>query len=172
MARHLHDTTALVAAFCIAGILWACHNTNTGDASHVQNDSIKKSTTAFNAPSTYHDTLQINSPSAIFYYPDSLQLLKIRALTDSMVYNGLVHEYFFQMRNAHMVIKKTWPALKIIDSKNYRYLQFIKTNGEKECIDLDKKKEAYGLFVFDSKKSARSIDMSNVETGISFYLRE
>ena len=56
-------------------------------------------------------------PAAVFYHPDSFQLLKIKEHADPMHYDGSMHEYFFQMRNARIVIKKTWPALIIIEAK-------------------------------------------------------
>ena len=91
--------------------------------------------------------------------------------TDPVAYEGLEHEYFFQMRNARIVIKRTWPSLNIVEAKRFRYLIFIKRDGTREYIDLDTKKEPYGLFVFDCKKTATQVDMSNIETDVSFYLK-
>jgi hypothetical protein len=122
-------------------------------------------------PATYPDTLTINFPTAVFYHPDSLQLLKIKEQTDSMMFDGSMHEFFYQMRNARIVIKKSWPELSIIEAKNYRYLLFIKQGGTRECIDLDTKNDAYGLFVFNGKKAPLAIDMTNIETEVSFYLK-
>ncbi len=120
---------------------------------------------------TFPDTLTINFPAAVFYHPDSLQLSKIKAQTDSMVFDGTMHEFFYQMRNARMVIKKTWPHLTITEAKNYRYLLFIMHDGTRECIDLDTKNDAYGLIVFNGKKPPLLIDMTNIETEVSFYLK-
>lgn len=153
--------------------LFSCNNN--GAASEQEHNKLKNVTAAtvvIKQPSTFQDTLIIHSPAAVFYHPDSFQLLKIKAHTDSMQYAGSMHEYFYQMRNARIVIKKTWPALTIIEAKKYRYLLFIEKNGAKDCIDLDKKNDPYGLFVFDLKKPPRLIDMTNIETGISFYLNE
>lgn len=121
--------------------------------------------------STYSDTLVINYPAAVFYHPDSLQVLKIKAQTDSMVFDGSMHEFFYQMRNARMVIQKTWPDLKITEAKNYRYLLFVGLDNARHCIDLDIKNDAYGLLVFNRKKLPLAVDMMNVETEISFYLK-
>lgn len=121
---------------------------------------------------TYTDTLLINFPAAVFYQPDSIQLFRIKAKTDSMVFDGTMHEYFYQMRNARMVIKKNWPQLTIIESIRYRFLLFIKKNNTPEYIDLDTKNDSHGLFVFDAKKSPIMVDMSNIETDISFYLKK
>ena len=121
--------------------------------------------------SIYSDTLVINYPAAVFYHPDSLQVLKIKAQTDSMVFDGSMHEFFYQMRNARRVIQKTWPGLKITEAKNYRYLLFVTLDKTRHCIDLDTKNDAYGLLVFNPKKPPQTVDMMNVETEISFYLK-
>lgn len=156
----------------LAVLLAGCDNNRTAEKQKI--DKVKNKSTInsiFKAPAILQDTLAITTASAVFYQPDSMQLLKIKTQTDTMTYEGLMHEYFFQMRNARIVIKKTWPSLKIVESKRYRYLLFIRNNGEKECIDLDEQKESFGLLVFDAEKPAQVIDMSNIETGISFYLK-
>lgn len=89
-----------------------------------------------------------------------------------MVYDGTMHEFYYQMRNARMVIKKTWPGLAIIESENCRFLLFVKDDNTRECIDLDTKNDAYGLFVFNRKKPPLYVDMMNVETAISYYLKK
>lgn len=122
--------------------------------------------------SSFKDTLIIKTAAAIFYHPDSLQLLKIKAQTDSTFYEGSMHEYFYQMRNARIVIKKNWPQLLITESKNYRYLLFKKTDGAQHFVDLDSIKEPYGLMIFNSKKKPVPVDMTNIETDISFYINE
>jgi hypothetical protein len=100
-------------------------------------------------PSSFFDTLKINSRSAVFYNPDSIQLEKIKAVTEKNIYEGSMHEYFYQVRNAHIALKKYWPAIKIFEAKNVRYLQFVKGDQTNEIIDLNTKNDAYGLFVFD-----------------------
>jgi hypothetical protein len=150
----------------------ACNN------SHHKKNEVKPVKTELNKnnkpkpPATYSDTLIIRFPAAVFYHPDSLQLLKIKAQTDSMVFDGFMHEFFYQMRNARMVIQKTWPHLKITEAKNCRYLLFIGADKRKHCIDLDTKNDTYGLLVFNRKKPPLTVDMMNVETEVSFYLKE
>ena len=121
------------------------------------------------APSTFKDTLEINSPAAVFYSPDSLQLIKIKSFTDPRVFEGSMHEYFYLMRNARLVISRNYPGLKIIETKNVRYLLFVKADKSEDCIDLDTKKDAYGLFIFNSKKAPELVDMANIDTELGFY---
>jgi hypothetical protein len=123
-------------------------------------------------PAAFQDTLIIKSQAAVFYYPDSIQILKIKDSLDSSVYKGIMHSYFYQLRNAHIVLNKLWPKLKIYDAKKFRYLLFIEKDADNFCIDLNKKNELYGLIVFSKKKQPEDVDMTNLETQISFYLKE
>jgi hypothetical protein len=157
--------------FCI---VFSCGNDNiSGNTNSRIADTVntKKTKTVLHKPfATYKDTLIIDAASAVFYYPDSLQLKEIKKLTDSVVYTGSMHEYFSMMRNARIVIQKEWRSLKIIEAKNCRYLLFKKKDGSAECIDLDSCNYIYGLFVFDRKKPPGFIDMMNVDTQVSYYL--
>jgi len=134
-----------------------------------QNKTENKNLAKNKPSSTFSDTLKINSSAAVFYSPDSLQLEKIKSVTDTRVYEGSMHEYYYLMRNAHFVIKKNMPQLKIIEAKNVRYLLFINADKSENCIDLDTKNDAYGLFVFDRQKPPRLLDMANIESELGFY---
>jgi hypothetical protein len=122
--------------------------------------------------SSYNDTIMISSPAAVFYSPDSLQLQKIKSTTESQVFEGTMHECFYQMRNSRMVLKKDYPAVRIIEMKNARYLLFKKSNNENELIDLDKKNDPCGIFIFDAMHSPRLVDMTNIETELGFYFSQ
>jgi len=158
--------------FCL---VFSCSNNSGADNLAIKNAdpiNVNKTKKISHKPGcTYQDTVIIDVASAVFYYPDSLQLEEIKQLTDSVVYIGSTHEYFYMMRNARAVIKKEWPDLKIIEAKNYRYLLFIKKDNSKKCIDLDSYDNMYGLFVFDGKKPPELVDMMNINTQISFYLK-
>lgn len=120
-------------------------------------------------PSSFSDTVIIDFPAVVFYNPDTIQFKKIKAITDSMTFGSNVHDYFYQMRNSRLVLKKQYPGIKIIEVKNSRYLLFKYKNGEKEYVDLDLKNEPCGMFVFDGQKASRLVDMPNVETDLGFY---
>ncbi len=164
--------------FIVSVLVWQLFTTSACNNNDYKKTEIKPVNAELNKnykpkpPATYSDTLIINFPAAVFYHPDSLQLLKIKAQTDSMVFDGNMHDFFYQMRNARMVIQKTWPALKITEAKNCRYILFIKKDNSTECVDLDTKTDACGLLIFNQKKPALTVDMMNVETEVSFYLKD
>ena len=123
-------------------------------------------------PSTYQDTLIVDKVSAVFYYPDSIQLGKIKKLLDTGVFEGTMHEYFYQMRNAKMVIAKNWSVLKVIEAKNIRYLLFKKTGNKPTLVDLDSRGDPYGLFLFDPGKEPALVDMMNIEGELPSYFHK
>lgn len=122
-------------------------------------------------PSSFSDTLTIHYPSAVFYNPDSLQLLKIKEKTAKNEYETDIHNCFYQMRNARIVLKKYWPQIHIIETSKNRYLLFVKADKSKIFIDLDNKGDMCGLLLFDGKKEPELADMMNIETAMRFYFR-
>ncbi|QEC55539.1 hypothetical protein [Flavisolibacter ginsenosidimutans] len=118
--------------------------------------------------SSFEDTLTINTKAAVFFEPDSLQLQKIKAVTDKGVFKSSEHEYFYQIRNAHQFLKTNWPRLKIVEARNVRFLLFKKADNTTTLIDLNKQ-DPSGLFVFDVHQAPLLIDMMNIDTGVPDY---
>ena len=152
-------------------IIFSCTNNTVSNKKEEINkvNTITTTKASKKPPGTYQDTLTINLPAAVFYHPDSLQLEKIKAITDTMVYEGTMHDCFYQMRNSRFVLKKYYPRIKIIEVKNARFLLFEKTGGEKEYIDLNTKNDPCGMFIFDGQKAPRLVDMTNIESELGFY---
>ena len=122
--------------------------------------------------SSFRDSLTIKSSAAVFYHPDSMQRKKIITANKQSAFESLEHEYFFQMRNARIVLKKYWPKIQIIESSHARYLVFVKTDQSKFIIDLDNKNDMSGIFLFDAKKDPQFIDMMNIDTALEFYFND
>src|SRR5215204_25205 len=130
-----------------------------------QQGESKETTVRNNKPgSSFTDTVKINSPAAVFYSPDSLQLEKLRVITDTIIYESTMHDCFYQMRNSRRILERDYKNVRIIEVKNARYLVFKKINGEKEYLDLNTQNDPCGLFIFDTRKSRKLVDMTNVET--------
>jgi hypothetical protein len=163
----LASTNLLAFAFCLQFIS-ACQNTN----NPVVVSSPPSTGKAVRKPaSSFSDTLQITSAAVVFYEPDSAQLQKIKMVTEPRVYEGSMHEYYSQVRNAHLFLKANWPALQIIDAKKIRFLRFHKSGNTSQLVDLDKH-DPYGMFVFDGKRDAHLVDMMNVETEVPAYYHQ
>jgi hypothetical protein len=122
--------------------------------------------------SSFNDTLIINSKAAVFYRPDSIQMGKVKQVNEKIIFETIVHDCYYQMQNAHDVIQKFWPQLRIIESSKARYLLFVKKDKSKICIDLNEKNDICGIFLFDRDKDPVLIDMPNVNTALWFYFKK
>jgi len=65
------------------------------------NDTIRRK-----PPSSFSDTIAIDFPAAVFYNPDSMQLEKIKEITPKNEFESEVHNCFYLMRNARIILKK------------------------------------------------------------------
>lgn len=122
-------------------------------------------------PSSFTDTLVIKVSAAVFFRPDSLQLLKLKAITSSKDFESETHNWYYQVRNARMVIGKNWPQVHIMETFRARYLLFIKKDQQKAMIDLDKQGDMCGIFLFDGKKDPELVDMMNIDSFLGFYFQ-
>jgi hypothetical protein len=166
--------TTLLRVFIFISVvsyLYSCTNTESSKKSNTEIRATSHAVQYKKPPSSFRDTLVINRISAVFYNPDSLQLNKIHAITKKELYETDVHNCFYLMRNARMVLKKYWPHIHIIETSEYRYLLFIKVDNSRTCIDLDTKEDMCGIFLFDKKKEPELIDMMNIDTALGFYFK-
>ena len=157
---------AFLMSILTVPLLISCANNDQQAGDPPLNDSVASNT---KPPGSYQDSFMIRERSAVFYEPDSIQKEKIRAVTEKSIFESTMHEYYYQVRNAHIVMKEQWKDLKILDVHHVRYLVFIKGSGERVVIDLDQINDAYGMFVFDTRQSPRLIDMTNVENQLPDY---
>lgn len=155
----------------VSGLFVCCSNptnhgsSNGGKMDH--NDTIHQK-----PPSSFSDTIVIDYPSAVFFTPDSIQLEKIKLITDTAVFESAIHDCFYQMRYSRKVLQQNWPGIKIVEINNARYILFNLTGGEKEYIDLNTHNDPCGIFIFDGKKRARLVDMTNIDSEPGFYFSD
>lgn len=172
MKKKFKNLTNLI--LFLAPLLLSCNNNSAGKNQPTVTPAHKKFPRQYIAkpPSSFEDTLIIHTPSALFYKPDSVQLEKIKSVNKPMVFEGLMHDCFFQMRNAHTVLKKYYPKIKIIESTKARYLLFVKEDKSDSCIDLNKNNDICGMYIFNLKKDPELVDMTNVDTELEFYFKK
>jgi hypothetical protein len=122
--------------------------------------------------SSFGDTIIINTKSAVFYSPDSEQMVKIKEINEKNIFDMITHDCHYQMQNARTVLEKYWHQIRIIDVSKARYLLFVKENKSKIYIDLNDKNDICGLFLFDRKKDPVFTDMPNINTQLGFYFSQ
>ena len=161
----------LLVSYMILLLLLSCrHQSARNEVSN--DDSKKEDKPMIKPPTIFSDTLKIDSKAAVFYYPDSLQLVTIKARLDSSTFDAIMHEYFYQLKYVHNILNEYRPRINIVEARNVRYLLFIKAGKSSEIIDLDTKYDPYGLFVFDPQKSPSQLELTNAASEIGFYFFE
>jgi len=150
----------------------SCVNSNKKNES-AENKTVVTQPKKKKPPASFSDTLTIDGRSAVFYYPDSLQLTNLKLIIDSSVFDGITHEYFYQFRYLHNVLNKYWPKIKIVEARNVRYLKFSKGDNRLfEIMDLDLKDDPYGLIVFDPRSKPTQLELTNGESELGFYFKK
>lgn len=134
-------------------------------ASSIENNPILK------PGSSNQDTITIQTPVAVFYYPDSLQLENIKKTTSLQNFDGLMHEFEYQIKFCTRLLKTDWPQLPIHEVRNYRYIQFTQTSGESIVLDLNEQGDPIGLFIANGKKTPVWIDMPNISQLIAMAMQ-
>ena len=161
--------------FCILFSLLAlvaCSSNNKHPV-NLKADTLPLPRSGVNKPgSSFQDTLKVNMLAAVFFSPDSLQLQKLKQQVDKGVLEANLHEYDNQFRVSHIELKDNWKNVRVFDTYQYRYLQFLRKDGRMITIDLDKKGEPCGLFAFDPQKDPQYIDMMNVGTQLYYYFHQ
>jgi hypothetical protein len=150
-------------------LVCSCSQSPEKNNRQVKKDQVLNPPIVKKPPSSYGDTVLINSESAVFYNPDSLQMEKIKSVNEERIYATITHDCYYQMQNARNVIRQHWPRITIIEVIKARYLLFVKKDKTKMCIDLNAKNNICGLFLFDPKKDPEPADMPNINTSLGFY---
>ncbi len=161
----------IAAAFIAPALFLVCSCSGTSKKNKQQEQKQPAAiTVVYKKPSSsFNDTMVIRGSTAVFYNADSLQLEKIKAVTKKMVYESNVHDCFYQMRNARMVLKKYWPMIQIAEVSKARYLLFISRDKSKKWIDMNTQNDQCGIFLFDDRKTPKLVDMMNIDTELGYY---
>jgi hypothetical protein len=151
---------------------FACTPSPEKNKTEVLKAPVTKPSVVKKPPSSFVDTVIINSRSAVFYNPDTFQLKKIKSTYDKRVYDTQTHDCYYMMQNARNVIREHWPKLPVMEVNKARYLLFIKKDGHRMCIDLNTRSNMCGMYLFDPQKDPVPVDMPNVATWLGFYFEK
>jgi hypothetical protein len=122
--------------------------------------------------SGFMDTLFVEKAAVIYYTPDSIQLEKIRAVTDSSVFGSMMHEYEYMLKNALAFIANAPETrnIGVAEAKSVRFIVFHMNSGD-TCIDLDQRGDPVGMFFFHPSRKPVPVDMANISAELPIYFR-
>ncbi len=151
---------------CIKGFLPGCSGQQETDK---ENKESKPEPQVILKPgSSFQDTLIVNTRSVVFFNADSVQQEKFSKVISVGSFESIKHDCFYQMGNVRTVIKNDWPKVEVNEAFNKRYVLFIKRDGSKVYIDLDKL-DVCGVILFNGIKDPQTVDMTNIETELRYY---
>ncbi len=168
MGNKFYPSKQWIFLLFLISLIVSCSKSSHHEQKKGKENTVEKSTPG-KPPSRFLDTVIVVYPTAVFYNPDSVQFKKIKAITEPMIFEGTMHDCFYQMRNSRMVLEKYYPKVAIEEVKNARYIHFKMINGSDEIVDLNSKNDPCGLLIFDGHKSPQLVDMTNVDTELGFY---
>lgn len=118
-------------------------------------------------PGTFSkDTLSFTGPSIVFYGPDKLQLEVIRKQTNPTIFDGIMHEFEFQIRYCKKVLQSAKLKIPVYDVINIRYLNFQNSNYGNHLLDLNAFDDPYGVFLYNGHDQPQLADMTNFEQAL------
>jgi hypothetical protein len=120
---------------------------------------------------SFNNSIVVEPLTAVFYQPDSLQLVELQHVMDAKLFKAMMHDYYYQFKYARTFLQKEWKQIEIVTVDKGRFLEFQFRNNTTEVIDLDKY-EPCGLFLFDGVQKPVLADMTNLETFAGFYFSE
>ena len=120
-------------------------------------------------PSSFSDSLFIDSRSVVFFAPDSVQMENIKEVNEQMIFESLEHDCYYQMRNARQVVERDWPGLTVSTAYKNRWLVFRRNHGADSIVDLNHINDICGIFLFDPAKNPVRITMTNIDSELGFY---
>jgi len=116
-----------------------------------------------------NDTLIINTVSAVFTEPDSLQIdARKKAAGDDDFYAG-ADDYMFHLNSAHEFLKSI--KLKTVIAKDKKFIKFVSSDNTAHLIRLDTLPELWNVYLFDPKKKAKQIDITVIDEEYTSYFK-
>ena len=115
------------------------------------------------------DTLIINTASAVFTEPDSLQIdARKKAAGDADFYAG-ADDYMFHLNSAYEFFSSI--KLKIVIAKDRKFIKFVSSQNTSKLIRLDTLPELWNVYLFDPKKEAKQIDITVIDEEYTSYFK-
>ncbi len=147
-----------------ACILFACRNTPVKAKEEKPEQVFQK------PPASYNDTIHIDRSYIVYYFPDSVQLEKIRRVMDSAIFHSTMHEFEYLIKNARRAVNESNAAegIPVREVIKARYLLFRGQGGD-SCIDLNTRGDAIGIYLFEPSKWPRAVDLANIDTELTAY---
>lgn len=116
-----------------------------------------------------NDTLAINTKSAIFFQPDSLQMEKRMKQAGEDEFRAGADDYIYYINISAAYLEKQ--GLPVIDAKNKKFLKFLFADNSFQLVKLDTLPDLWGMYLFDPAKKPLYADIIEIENDYKSYFK-
>lgn len=141
-----------------------------------ENSSVK-TTKNIDTPTTLHtsesmdnDTLIINTTTAVFTDPDSLQIEKRKKEIGEENFYAGSGDYIYYLNSAHEFLDSV--KVKTIIVKGTKIIKFVSYDKSYQLIQTDTLPELWNIFLFNPNKRVKQIDMTIIDEEYKNYFKQ
>ena len=132
-------------------------------------DTTQQSETKIKKAVITSDTLTIDTKSAVFFQPDSLQIKKRMQEVGEKDFRAGMDDYIYSINTSAEYLEKQ--GLTVVDAKGKKILKFITEDKKFHLIKLDTLQELWGMYLFDPTKKPYYADMTMIEDDYKNYFK-
>lgn len=115
------------------------------------------------------DTLIINTKSATFYTPDSLQVAKRMKEVGEENFRAGADDYMYYMHVSIDYLEKH--GIPVISAKHKKYISFNMPGQPASIVKLDTLKDLWGIYLFNPGQAPHFTDILAIEDEYKAYFK-
>ena len=117
--------------------------------------------------SSKSDTLTIDAKSAVYFQPDSLQIVERMKKVGEENFRAGMGDYIYSI-NISVEYLET-QKLPVFDAFGKKYLKFVGSDKQSVIIKLDTLEDLWGIYLFDPKQKPYYADINMMEEEYAKY---
>lgn len=115
------------------------------------------------------DTMMIDTRSAVFYTPDSLQMEKRMWSVGERYFRMGMDDYLVTMNEAAEYLESV--KIPVVVAKEKRFLAFKNQSGLVKLIDTDTLPDLWGIYFFDLVREPKLVEITNAAEGYKSFFK-
>lgn len=155
----------------LALIFYSCNSDTVQKPTNHENSPLAKEIDInASASSTDSNVLIINTKTAVFYEPDSIQIEKRKSQGNEEDFYAGADDYLWYMNESFNYLDSV--QLPITNVREKRILKFVNVDGESTIINLDTLSDLWGVYFFDGQKSPMEADILDIGSDYNKYFNK
>jgi hypothetical protein len=121
-------------------------------------------------PTPHSDTLTVQTRAAVFYDPDSSQIIKRKKEIGEQNFQIGLDDYAYYIDESITFLKEN--QIPVLETKDKKFIRFIRSNGDVYIIKKDTLVDLWGIFLFDPSKEPYKADETDMESEYKKYFND